>query len=202
MRALAGWGIGVLVAALLVCGCGQGSSDSTVSTIRLESPAVGADGVISPHVICGAGTLWIPLKWGAVPSGTKKLALYFGWFKQGAEAGGKRVVVPFGSMTWEIEPSVHGISSNTAPPGSEFSYFTVNNCQLARKGQSYLVELFALDHAKGAVPESLTRSFVTGITEEALGVGRFAGSSGAETKLSEEALASGHFIATYGPKPG
>jgi hypothetical protein len=201
MRALSGWGLGVLAAALIACGCGQGSSASTSSAIQLESPAVGVNGVISPRVSCGLGTIWLPLKWGSLPSGTKELVLYFGWFKEGAEAGGKRVVVPFGSVIREIEPSIHGIAANTLPEGSEYSYFTINNCQPARKGQSYLVELFALDHPQLAVPEALDVGFVTGITEEALGVGQFAGDSETETQLTEESLATGHFIATYGPKP-
>ena len=157
--------------------------------------------MISPRVRCGSGTIWIPLKWGALPSGTKELVLYFGWFKEGAEAGGKRVVVPFGTVIREIKPSAHGIAANTLPEGSEFSYFTINNCQPERKGQSYLVELFALDHPQLAVPGTLTRGFVNGITEEALGLGRFAGDSEVETRLAEESLAIGHFVATYGPKP-
>ncbi len=201
MRVWHGWGLGALAVALLVIGCGGGSSDSTSPPIRLESPAVGADGVISPRVSCGAGTIWLPLKWHALPSGTRELVLYFGWFKRGAEAGGKRVVVPFGSVIREIGPSTHGIAANTLPPESEFSYFTVNNCQPVRQGQSYVVELFALDHPQLAVPETLTRSFVTGITEEALGLGKFATGSDTETRLSEESLATGHFVATYGPKP-
>jgi hypothetical protein len=159
--------------------------------------------VISPRVRCGAGSTWLPLKWGSLPSGTEELVLYFGWFKRGAEAGGKRVVVPFGTTVRKISPSVHGIAANTFPEEYEYSYFTRNNCQPQRKGQSYLVELFALDHSqKRAPPEPLlTRGFVTGITEEALGLGRFAGDSDAETRLAEESSASGHFVATYGPKP-
>ena len=211
MRALGGWGIGALAVALLVCGCGQGSSASTSSTIRgssastsstihFESPAVQANGVISPRVRCGAGTIWLPLKWGSLPDGTKELVLYFGWFKNEAGAGGRQIKVPFGSVIRKIKPSVHGIAANTLPSGSEWSYFTVNNCQPKREGQSYLVELFAVDHPQLAVPEPLNAAFVTGITEEALGVGRFGSSSEAETRLSEEALASGRFIATYGPK--
>jgi phosphatidylethanolamine-binding protein (PEBP) family uncharacterized protein len=196
-------GLGALTAAvvLLICGCGQGSTASIAPTIHLESPAVGADGVISPRVRCGAGTIWLPLKWGSPPSGTKELVLYFGWFKQGTETGGKGLLVPFGAVVREIRPSLRGIAANTLPEGSEYSYFTVNNCQPQRKGQSYLVELFALDHPQSAVPEPLTRRFVTGITEEALGTGRFAGGSAAETRLKEESLASSHLVATYGPKP-
>lgn len=202
MRVLSGWGLGVLAAGLLACGCGQGSAASPSSTIRFGSPAVGADGVISPRVSCGEGTIWLPLKWGALPSGTKELVLYFGWLRWKAERGKRRLAVPFGSIISKIEPSVHGIAANTLPAGAAWSYFTVNNCQPVREGQEYLVELFALGHSQRAVPEPLNARFVTGLTEEALGMGRFGGSSESATRLSEEALATGHFTAAYGQPAG
>jgi hypothetical protein len=192
------WPIVAVATMLMVGGCGGGSSDTP--TIRLESPAVQPNGVISPQVSCGAGTLWLPLKWGALPSGTKELVVYFGRFRREAEGGGQRVVAPFAAVIQKIKPSVHGIEANTFPPESEYSYFTLNNCQPVRKGQSYLVELFALDHPPRAVPATLNAGFATGITEEALGVGRCAGDSEAKTSLSEEALGIGSFTATYGPK--
>jgi hypothetical protein len=190
----------VLGVALLIGGCGQGTSASPSEKISIESPAVAANGVISPKVSCGQGTIWLPLKWGALPSGTRELVLYFGWLRHGERGGRRRLAVPFGAVIGKIEPSLHGIAANTLPSDATWSYFTVNNCQPEREGQEYLVELFALDHAARAVPSPLNVGFVTGITEEALGVGRFAGASGHETKLSEEALAVGHFTATYGPR--
>jgi hypothetical protein len=193
-------GLWLLGVALLVCGCGGGTAAPPRSKISLESPAVGADGVISPRVSCGAGTIWLPLKWGALPSGTKELVLYFGWFKDEGKGGERRIVVPFGSVIGRIKTSIHGTAANTLPPGASWSYFTLNNCQPVREGQDYLVELFALDHPPHAIPNPLKVGFVTGITEEALGMGRFAGGSAQATKLSEEALAVGHFTATYGPK--
>jgi phosphatidylethanolamine-binding protein (PEBP) family uncharacterized protein len=199
MKALRIW-LGVLAVALILGGCGQASSKES-STIRFWSPAVQANGVISPRVSCGAGTIWLPLKWGTLPDGTKELVLYFGWFKDKAAGGRRKIVVPFGSVIYKIKPSAHGIAANTLPSESEFLYFTLNNCQPVRKGQSYLVELFALGHPQQAVPETLNASFVTGITEEALGKGRFAGDSEVETRLREEALAVGRLTATYGPKP-
>lgn len=201
MRALSGWGAGLLAVAMLVCGCGQGSSAATRSAIRLESPAVGADGVIAPGVRCGGGTIWFPLKWGALPDGTRELVLYFGWFKNEVKGGKRKVVAPFGAVIHKIKPSLHGIAANTLPLESEWSYFTLDNCQPARKGQHYLVELFALDHPQRAVPETLSRGLVTGLTEEALGVGRFAGDSESTTRLTAEALAVGRLTATYGPEP-
>jgi hypothetical protein len=198
MRALSGWGLGLLAAALLVCGCGQGSAVSPRSTIRFGSPAVGANGVISPRVSCGAGTIWLPLKWGALPSGTKELVLYFGWLKWDLKHGKRRLTVPFGSVIRKIKPSIHGVAANTLPAEAEWSYFTVNNCQPVREGQEYLVRLFALDHSQRAVPQQLNAGLVTGLTEEALGVGRFSGHSKSATRLSEESLAVGQFTATYG----
>jgi hypothetical protein len=198
----------MLIVVLAISGCGGGSAEKTpeirvekTSEIRVESPAVASDGVISPRVRCGAGTLWLPLKWGTLPSGTKELVLYFGWFKEGPEAGGKGITVPFGVVLRKIKPSTHGVVANTFPEGSEYSYSTIDNCQRVREGQSYLIELFALNHSQHSVPEAVNTAFVTGITEEALRVGRFAGDPEAETPLTKESLATGHFVATYGPKP-
>jgi hypothetical protein len=197
MRAPRGFQLGILVIALMIGGCGQGSPDS--STIRFESPAVQANGVISPRVSCGAGTLWIPLKWGAVPSGTEELAVYIGRFKEAGEAGAHGVKVPFGALVSGIDPRVHGIAANTFPPEVVPAVFGPVSCPPVRKGQNILLEVFALDE-EGSAPTSLGSGSAARLTEEALEVGRFAAGAEPETTLAEEALAVGSLTATYGPR--
>jgi len=184
--------LGLAVAILLVV-CGQGSSDS--STIRLKSPAVEADGLISAHYRCGAGTIWLPLRWGAIPSDTKELALYFGQFKR-EPAKGHRVNVLFGALIPNINPIEHEIPVNTLPPGAGFTYYKpFHSCTQTREGQRILVELFALPRKGQGAYESLKEGFLARLTEEALGMRR----NEPPTSLGADALAVGKFIATYGP---
>lgn len=184
--------------ALLLIGCGPAAPGD--STIRFWSPAVQANGVVSPRVSCGAGTLWLPLKWGALPDGTEELIVYIGRFKYGSVGAAEEVKVPFGALVARIGPRTRGIAANTFPPGVEPVSFGPTSCPRVRKGQNILMALFALDHAAAFPLESFDSDFATALTEEALGIGRFAGSSDAETPLTEEALAVGHFTATYGPR--
>jgi len=160
---------------------------------------VGTDGVISPKVSCGAGTLWLPLKWGSVPEGTDELAVYIGRFKYGAADGVKKPVAQFGALVSGIDPTLHGIAANTFPPEIASAGFFGSSCPPVRTGQDILLELFALD-TRGAANVSPDADFGTRVTEEALGVEQPATNSEFAMKLSEETLAAGRIAATYGPK--
>ena len=127
MKILCALPLGVLAVALMLAGCGSESSgnqeSSGTSRIQLESPAVRADGVISPHVSCGLGTIWLPLKWSSPPSGTKELILYFGRFKKETVDGAQGVRVSFAAMITGISPELHGMAANTFPSGAGPQYF-------------------------------------------------------------------------------
>lgn len=199
MKASRIW-LGVPAVALMLVGCGQQSSSQTPaggSSIELSSPAVGADGVISPHVKCGAGTIWLPLKWGSIPSETEELILYFGRVRRVAVDGAQRIRVPFADMLSGINPELHGMAANTFPLGAEpLNFGFAENCLPVRTGQKLLVELFALDHPQGVPPND---EFVTRLAEEALGVAQYATASKAASEFREDALATGRFTAIYGP---
>lgn len=174
MKTLRVWQLAMLIAALMVAGCGQSSSES--SEIDFWSPAVEADGVISPRVSCGAGTLWLPLKWGSVPSETEELAVFIGRFKEGDGAERLRTM-PFGALVSGIDPGVRGIAANTFPPDVIPASFGPVSCPLARRGQRIHLELFALDHMRPAVSSaSLSPDLVIRLANEALAVGRFTAS--------------------------
>lgn len=189
-------GLAVLAAALVFGACSQASPDS--STIRFWSPAVRPNGVVSPLVSCGAGTIWLPLKWGAVPSDTEELVLLITRYKKETVAGSTRFKVPFAALVGKIKPTTHGIEANTYPPGVALagSYGPIS-CPPARKGQKIMYELFALDHTL-QLEMPLKASFVTRFTEESLGARKFATKSVAAAQLAEEPLAVGRFTATYG----
>jgi hypothetical protein len=185
-----------LVAAALCAGCGQASTASS-TTIRLTSPGVEADGVVSPKYSCGLGTIWLPLKWGDVPSGTEELFLYFGRFKRRTVGRAHRLVVPFAALIRKLKPSQHGYAANAMPANEGFGSFrSFNSCPPVRKGQHMLVELLALPRHRGG--PTLTTAFVTGLTEAALEGTKAHVRSMSARALLEESLATGHFTAIYG----
>src|SRR6476646_7266100 len=199
-RRHARWPVALAVA-LMLAGCGKASSEepanglSDSSKIDCGSPAVGADGVISPRVSCGAGTLWLPLKWGSVPDGTDEIAVYIGRFKYKTVDGARKLIAPFGSLVSGIEPGLHGIAANTFPPGAVPANFGSTSCPLVRKGQNILLGLFAFDTG-WAGPGSLEAGFTARLTEEVLGVEQPKASSKSATRLTEKALGVGRVTAT------
>ncbi|HXR31434.1 MAG TPA: hypothetical protein VN752_09890 [Solirubrobacterales bacterium] len=200
VRGLRRWLPVGLVGLLAVAGCGQASSDSGSAeseSIDFWSPAVGADGAVSPRVGCGGGTLWLPLKWGSIPSETEELMVYFSRIKREAGEDGPKVKVFFAAMITKISPKLRGIEANTFPEQSEYQYYvSVDNCPWYRSGQHYLVELFALDDPR-EIPEN--DRFAVRLGEEAMGVKQFATESEDASELRDEALASGRFVAVYVP---
>lgn len=155
------------------------------------------DGEIQPEYTCGGGTVWFPLKWGPVPSGTKELVLYIGRYKDKTVDSSGGVEVPFGTMVAHISPKVRSIPIYTFPEGViPVSYKSFNSCGI-KPGETYLVKLFALDREK-PIPAGTTElkpDFVTSLTEEALVAGQFAEGSKSATELTEDSLATGQFTA-------
>jgi phosphatidylethanolamine-binding protein (PEBP) family uncharacterized protein len=192
----ASWSLGALVVASILVGCGQPSPDR--STIRFESPAVRANGVISPDFRCGGGSIWLPLEWGPVPPDTKELVVYLGRFVRPTGTGSRRLRVPFGILITNIDPSTRGIPTNTLPPESvPLTYRTFNSCPPARKGQNVLLQLFALERPLQA-PASPSSVSMIHLTEAALGIDRSVATPEWVAELTEESLASSRFTTTYG----
>jgi hypothetical protein len=190
------WGLGLLVALLILGGCGGGSGAAETAQIDLKSPAVSADGIIKPSVTCGLGALWLPLRWGAAPAETKELAVYLGRFEYKRVDGRRKLVIPYADLVYHIKPSVHEIAANTLPKKVSWSNFGNFSCPPAKRDQTDLQALFALDRTRHQ--RTLTRELATRLTEEAL---RAKGKSSAGPRppgsLTEDAAGIGRFIATY-----
>ena len=184
-----------VVIGLVLVGCGEKSSGS--AEIRFWSPAVDADGVVAPNVQCGLGTLWLPLKWGSIPEGTKDLVIYFGRFVQPDPKQPSKLEIPFGSAFPEVDLGVHGVEANAYPAGSSPHYLTLTNCVPSRSGQQYVAALFALNEPS-LLPEPLSLDFAKRITEEALGVEDPVTVSPSAEELLDSTLASDSFTAIYG----
>lgn len=194
------------------CGDSQSGSDSSQDSrsssekratresparIRFESPAVRADGVVSPRFECGGGSIWLPLRWGAVPPETEELAVYLGRFVPRKGAHSQRLSVPFGIFITNIDPSIRGIPTNTLPAESSYvTYKPFDSCPRERRGQNILLILFALE--RPVRWRSLSSDAVVGFTESALGMGTPAPTVEWAAELSERTLASSRIVATYG----
>src|SRR3954451_19507537 len=187
------WGLGLIVVALMLGGCG-GSDTPMTSVIPLKSPGVEANGVLKPSVFCGYGSLWVPLKWGKVPEDTKELAILLARFKYVKEGGVRKLVVPFADLVSKFKPTEHELVANVLPEGISWSYFGVN-C-IHRKGQRILLEVFALDriHHRG-----MRQPLATRLTEEALKHPHPIESPRSPGILTSDTTAVGRVIATYGP---
>jgi phosphatidylethanolamine-binding protein (PEBP) family uncharacterized protein len=138
----------------------------------------------------------MPLEWGAVPSGTKELAIYIGRFKYEKTEQGRKLVVPFAELVSPISPSLRQNPASNLPQGAGWSYFGFS-CPPKRTGQHFLEAIFALDRPRGE--RTLSRRLATRLTEEALDDGEARGNTRSPGALTEDAVGVGRFIATYGP---
>lgn len=194
----AGVALGILAVAVALGGCGSAEpSTATAGTgdrvIRFESPAVGQNGIIAPITRCGSGSLWLPLKWGPLPPGTKELAIYIGRFRYENSEGHLRLVVPFADLVYHIRPWRSGNAANAIPEGAAWSFFGSLSCPPVRKGQAILQEVFALNRTR--YRRELTQESATHLTEEALGM-RPQGAA-PPPPLGHDLIGVGRFTATY-----
>jgi hypothetical protein len=181
------------LAAIALAGCGGGSSSPVTAVIDLKSPGVDANGVIKSKVICGNGSLWVPLEWGPVPDDTRELAIYLGRFKHVKENGTSKVLVQFADLISKFKPTEDRLIANVLPEGVSWSYFG-NNC-VARRGQTILLEVFALDSVH---QRAMKRRLATRLTEEALKHPQPVEGPRSPGKLTSDTAAIGRMIVTYG----
>jgi hypothetical protein len=194
----AGATLGILAAVGAFNGCGSAEPSTAAAgasdrVIRFESPAVRRNGIIAPTTRCGSGSLWLPLKWGPLPPGTKELAIYIGRYKYENSGGRLRLVVPFADLVYHIKPWRSGNAANTIPEDAAWSFFGPLSCPPVRKGQKILQEVFALNRTR--YRRELTQEDATRLTEEALGT-RSRGAA-PPPPLGPDLIGIGRFTATY-----
>lgn len=192
------WPLGLIVAILVLAGCGSASSDNpALSIIDLKSPALQPNGELKQSVRCGWGSLWIPLEWGKVPHDTKELAVYLGRFKYANEHGKRRVVVQFADLISKFKPTEHRLVANVLPEGVSWSHFGAN-CVTPRRGQNLLLMIFALDRVG---QRQITRPLATRLTEEALAHPQPTKGAQPPSKPVRDATAVGRLITGYTTGP-
>jgi len=183
-------GLGLLVLALALASCG--SDSPTTSVIDLKSPGMKANGELKPNVRCGWGSLWVPLEWGAVPTGTRELAILLARFEYAKERGKRKPIVRFADLVSNFKPSEHRLVANVLPEGVGWSFFGTN-CVTSSKGQHLLLEVFALDKPG---PRAMDRRLATRLAEEALSDSSPSEGPRSAGKLTEDAAGIGRLITT------
>ena len=115
-------GMSILALAIASCGSGGGSPTATAEkpSIPFSSPVVTAARLIPSRYKCSNRQVWVPLRWGALPPGTKELALYMVRF--GAPkvvAGGKvKAEVKAEELVLGLHPSLHSLKPGKYPHGA------------------------------------------------------------------------------------
>jgi hypothetical protein len=192
------WGLGLVAAALALASCG-GNSTPVTSVIDLKSPGLQANGELKRSTRCGFGSLWVPLEWGKLPEDTKELAIYLGRFKHAKEGGKPKVVVHFADLVSKFKPTEHKLVANVLPEGVSWSYFGTNCLPPPQgKGQSILLEVFALDRIR---ERTMKRNLATRLTEEALADPNPTEGPRSPGELTEDATAVGRLITPYTTGP-
>lgn len=188
--------LALIVMSVVLSGCGD--SSPVTSVIDLKSPGVNADGVTKANVFCGYGSLWVPLQWGEVPDSSKELAILLARYKRVKEGGKQKVIVQFADLVSKFKPTEHRLLANVLPEGVNWSWFGTN-C-IPRKGQTLLLEVFALDRAL-PVSREIDKGLATRLAEEALAHPQPKEEPRSPGTLTHEAAGIGRMLVTYGPPP-
>jgi hypothetical protein len=190
------WGLGLTAFALMLAGCGGGSTSPVTSAIYLKSPDVAANGVTKPNIQCGFGPMWMTLEWGEPPDETKELAIYFGRYKYVKTGNGRNLFLTYADLFSKVKPSLRRLPANEVPDGGEWSYIGAS-CPAQRTGQGLVVEVLALDRTDA--PRQMGRPLATRLAEEALGEPHPHEAPRSPGDLTREAVAVGRLIAFDGP---
>ncbi len=119
--------LSVPILALLLAGCGSTESGNNTTTssaaakpqIAFTSPAVGGNDLIPASYKCDDTKIWVPLRWGAVPAGTRELAFYIVRFGAPKLTSGSKVKVEVEaeSLVVGVQPKLHSLAAGVLPHG-------------------------------------------------------------------------------------
>jgi phosphatidylethanolamine-binding protein (PEBP) family uncharacterized protein len=136
-----------LLLALPLSGCGSSSaSPQPVASISITSPAIHGTSIPALYT-CDGKDMTPPVEWGAVPAGTKELALLVVGLTPGTESGSYGV-----SIEWAvagINPALHRLEAGRLPSGSFAGLNSANNrrysiCPAHGVSESYQFQLYAV----------------------------------------------------------
>lgn len=151
--------------------------------ISVTSPVLMKGGVIPSGYTCAAD-VWLPVRWGRLPAGTREVVLYFGSYgdprPQGRSETVSRLVAAGGVI--RVNPGLHRLRVGHLPAGaSVVSESTVPICPPRHPGQRFAFTLYAL-----SAEHRITNADLRSTTAHAL-----------LSKIGRESEAIGEFAARY-----
>jgi hypothetical protein len=176
----------VLPLALGCIGCGttrsvsRDASESSAGTPKILFWSTGATGrrTIRSGYACGA-RVWLPLRWGKVPKGTRQLVLMFGSLGPPTRSEHKLVsTLDAAAGVVGLSPKLHQLSVGSPPRGAYMVRSALLPvCPSVSSRSGFMFRLFALPVSTRDTVASLRRESLSdvleAITRSALAVGEF-----------------------------
>jgi hypothetical protein len=168
--------------ALALAGCGGGSNEPTSTRIAFTSPVLASGGVIPKRYQC-APKIWLPLRWGNVPSSARELVLYFSSFGSPTIVGNEITNAVSVAFIIGVHPAQHLLAYGHLPAGVYgLSAPGLPVCPSKTSGRQFVFRLFALP----AGSQVTTASFRAKTPSRML------------ARLRDDAVGLGEFTARYG----
>jgi phosphatidylethanolamine-binding protein (PEBP) family uncharacterized protein len=178
-RYLAALSLFVLALALASCG-GSSKTVAEKPAIRFSSPALAGRRVIPASYKCDTRFVWLPLKWGALPTHTQELALYMIRFGAPKVTTGGSVNAPVEAeaLVVGLQPTLGGLRPGKYPPGALIAVHAPGGhvqsiCPPKGSAQDLLFRIYALRHKLDINKGSQTSNLLGTVNKEALEAGTF-----------------------------
>ncbi len=175
------------ILALAIAGCGSAESGNPTTNntapskpqIAFTSPALNSKDLIPASYKCNDNSIWLPLRWGTLPAGTRELALYIVRFgSPKPTTGGKvKVEVEAESLVVGVRPNLHSLVAGTLPSGVHVGVHrrggqVLSICPPKGVTENLFFRIFALPR-KLNLSGPQNRDLVAVINNEALMTGSF-----------------------------
>jgi hypothetical protein len=160
-----------------------GEDASTKPKISLSSPVLERRIVIPARYTCAAD-VWLPIRWGPLPSSTREVVLYFSSYGNPKRLGQSETIsklVAAGAVI-RLDPGLHQLRVGRPPQGaSVIGERSAQICPPKHPGQRFFFTLYAL-----SAGHRITRADL-----ESMGAGALL------AKIGRESEAIGEFAARY-----
>jgi len=175
----------VALLAVAVAGCGSTTTTSTAlerkPRIAFQSPVVSTRGAIPATFKCSENRIWIPLRWGTLPTNTKELVIYIARFgrPESAPGGTARAALIAQELIIGLKPTLHGLAVGKLPHGALIGTYEIGNkrasiCPVKGSSQEGVVfGLYALAHHQQISKGSQSGGLLNKLRAEAVAVGSF-----------------------------
>lgn len=147
------------------------------STVHIQSTVLSKEQIIPLGLVCQKDISWLPIRWGPVPSRTRQIALYSGYYTTEESGGVGSSTLGSALLATNLDPKRHKLTYGEQFPYGVAGYWGEGEvCPEKREGQTFFFRLYAL-------PKRWPH----------FGIGK------ALARLDEQALAVGELTASYGP---